>query len=459
MAASGEIVSALVPRDGSGSQILCYGDSCSGTPDSQHSVNFALVNGVAARLFPPPELITFLGDEIEGLTRDLASLRAQWHYWLEHEMAWREPLAIPLYHVASNHTTYDEESEQVFREVLPHLPLNGPPGQLGLSYYIRHSNLLLVFVNTSYSGGGGDGWVETEWLGTVLSSHAEVPYKFVFGHQPVFPVNGYAGECMRELVKEAGHSFWAILIKHRVVAYVCSHMLAFDVQVHEGVLQILTAGAGTAHLLAGEYLHCLQMAIDREGLRYQVLDTKGAIRECLAWPPHLPPAHGWPEVGSGADVDPVLRDTDNPAGHIVALDIRGRSSDERIASAQTLVAGSNDGSGLSPLWVGLRGPHQQLFVSLAPMAGRSPQLWRGPEIGLGRPFGIQLALHTGMGPGGLLWRATESAPWSSLLSSAQWGLESITWPRRWSVGRDPRGRIFRGSDLRVRCHTEVQRLL
>ena len=66
-----------------------------------------------------------------------------------------------------------------------------------------------------------------------------------------------------------------------VLAYVCSHILAFDVQVHQGVLQILTGGAGTHDMHLGlmpeepEYFHLVQGAIDTDGLRYQVLDTTG----------------------------------------------------------------------------------------------------------------------------------------------------------------------------------------
>ncbi|MDP2857745.1 MAG: hypothetical protein Q8P50_07185 [Bacillota bacterium] len=42
-----------------------------------------------------------------------------------------------------------------------------------------------------------------------------------------------------------------------------------------------------------EYLHCVQAALDTGGLRYQVLDTSGAIREWLSWPLELPPSAGW----------------------------------------------------------------------------------------------------------------------------------------------------------------------
>lgn len=39
-------------------------------------------------------------------------------------------------------------------EVLAHLPRNGPPGQDGLSYYVRRGNLLIVAVNTFFAGVG-----------------------------------------------------------------------------------------------------------------------------------------------------------------------------------------------------------------------------------------------------------------------------------------------------------------
>lgn len=102
---------------------------------------------MAARLSPASEFVAFLGDEVIGLTRDLTVLRNQRRTWLDQEMSWLDRSRIPLYHVASNHTTYNEASEQLFREVLPHLPRNGSPGQEVLTYYVRHANLLLVFIN------------------------------------------------------------------------------------------------------------------------------------------------------------------------------------------------------------------------------------------------------------------------------------------------------------------------
>ncbi|MFN2224795.1 MAG: metallophosphoesterase family protein, partial [Anaerolineae bacterium] len=271
---------ALVPRGGTGHQFVCYADSCCGLPGGPHEATFAAVNDVVARLWPCPEFICFPGDEIRGLTLDREALRRQWRYWLEEEMGWLDRQRVPVYHTTGNHTTYDRGSEAVFGEMLAHLPRNGPPGQEGLSYFVRRNDLLLVFVNTNWSGLGGEGRVESTWLNETLARHAGARYKLVFGHHPVFPVNGFSGVYQRQVEPESGLRFWNVLVRHGVTAYLCSHMLAFDVQVHDGVLQIMTAGAGTAPLMpAGiEYHHCLQAALDAGGLRYQVLDTAGRVR-------------------------------------------------------------------------------------------------------------------------------------------------------------------------------------
>ena len=78
-----------------------------------------------------------LGDHIVGMSDDRAGLRSQWRYWLDHEMAWLDRDAVPVYHTTSNHNTYSAESEQVWREFFPDLPRNGPTGQEGLSYWLR----------------------------------------------------------------------------------------------------------------------------------------------------------------------------------------------------------------------------------------------------------------------------------------------------------------------------------
>jgi Calcineurin-like phosphoesterase len=440
-------IEALTP-EGQGHQLVLYGDSCSGVPGAPHEASHARVNAVVARLAPPPEFIVYTGDEVIGLTADESELRAQWRHWLDQEMAWLDREAIPLYHATGNHTTYDAMSERVFADVLPWLPRNGPPDQQGLSYFVRRDDLLIVFVHTAWTGLGGEGHVETVWLEQTLRLNHDATWKLVVGHHPVFPVNGFSGRCQREIAAEHAGAFWRILVGHGVLAYVCSHILAFDVQVHEGVLQITTAGAGTAHRMPEdvEYLHCVQAALDRRGLRYQVLDDHGQVRERLSWPPELPRSNEWRPLSPGAQAAPRQ-------GALVAWRFAGHAAPEGAGTPQTLVAAWSDGVALAPLWIGLTGRDQRLTVMIGPSPGRSPHYWFGPGFETGSPFDFHVALHADMGPGGILWRQSDAAPWSSLQGASPWGVERLVWPDRWSVGHGKGGASdtpFRGRDLAVR---------
>ena len=287
---------ALLPA-GSGHQFAFYGDCCSGIPGGRFESNFARVNAALQELDPPPDFIVFLGDHIAGAPGDADSLRGQWRHWLEKEMAWLDPSRIPVYHVTSNHDTFDPVSEAVWREVFPDIARNGPPGQEGLSYWVRRGDLLLVMVNTSFSGLGGYGHVECAWLDAVLAAHADATHKIVAGHHPAFPVNGYGERPLWCIAEEEAQSFWSVLVRRRVLAYLCSHIIAFDVQRHDGVLQICSGGAGTnagpgGFMGEGEYHHFVQAALDAQGFRLQTIDPEGQVRERRAWPPGTESPHG-----------------------------------------------------------------------------------------------------------------------------------------------------------------------
>jgi Calcineurin-like phosphoesterase len=439
-------IASLLPR-GPGHQFVLYSDCCSGVPGRPNEAAFAAVNAVVRRLDPPPEFIVFPGDEVVGLVADPGELRAQWRYWLDHEMAWLDRGTIPMWHSAGNHTAYDRMSEAVFRDVLD-MPRNGPPGQEGLSYWVRRGDLLLVFVHTLWSGLGGEGHVETDWLRSVLHQHADAGHKLVIGHHPVHSINGFSGAYQRDVGPEHAAVFWDTLVQAGVTAYLCSHILAFDIQVHRGVLQICSAGAGTVHRMPEgvEYLHAVQAALDAEGLRYQVLDTDGRVRESLSWPIALTPDDRWMRLSAGEIDAPVT----GSAG-VVAFRFAGQAAPAGSSTAQTLVSAFEPGV-LAPLWIGLRGPQQTLTVIIGPEPRRSPHYWIGPSVAAGERFDIQLVIHAGMGPGGVMCRFGDDQPWSSLSAASPWGAKRLVWPVRWSVGHGQGSgddRAFLGRNLTV----------
>ncbi len=447
-AVAGSSIAALLPRGENGHQFVCYADCCSGIPGTPNESTFAQINAVLRKLQPQPEFISFPGDEIRGLLPDADALRSQWKYWLENEMGWLDP-SIPLYHTTGNHTAYDALSQNIFREMLPHLPHNGPAGQVGLSYYVELDDCLLVFVNTLNLALGGEGYVDTAWLDAVLTEHQDVPYKIVFGHHPVFPVNGFSGAYQRQLGTANGQRFWEILSRHAVMAYFCSHMLAFDVQVHQGILQIMTAGAGTAPLMPEdrEYHHLVQAAVDDTGLRYQVIDHMGRRREGLSWPPQLPPLPAWQRIPPHGQLKDNSPDGKLP---LLAWRFQGTCYAGCDGHPQTLLSCWNNPAELPQVWIGCRGYNLETAVLLRHTPGRSPHLWTGPQLIPGEPFDMQIVLHPGMGPGGVLWRRTGDQRWSSMAAASPWGPERLAWATHWSVGydhNDPFALPFHGQNL------------
>jgi len=420
---------ALTPR-GPGHQFAFYGDSCSGVPGALHEENLAKVNSVVQRLDPAPEFIIFPGDEVIGLIPDEVELRAQWRHFFDVEMAWLKKTAIPMYHSTGNHTTYNTMSARVFADVMSHLPRNGPADQPGLSYFIRDGDMLLVFVHTLWSGLGGEGHVELDWLGTTLADNADARWKFVVGHHPAFPVNGYVGPYQRTLGDEYVAQFWHLLTEAGVMAYLCSHILAFDVQCHDGVLQITSAGAVTAHRMPDgvEYLHCVQMAVDTDGLRYQVFDEEGEIRETLEWPPPV------------SDSLKLLRRGYNPChlahqpGSTLVTRLRISGTVAGTQPRQTILA-ALENNGACPVWVGLVGRQKQLTVVMQPQRGRSPHQWLGPCLADQHHMDLDILLNGQMGPGGVLWRSAGATTWTGFQAMSAWGTDRLVWPEHLHVGQ------------------------
>lgn len=320
---------------------------------------------------------------------------------------------------------------------------------------MRRGDLLLVFVNTLWAGAGGEGTVETEWLEATLARHKDAGHKLVFGHHPVWTVNGYAGDYQRNLEREIGVRFWDILRGHGVLAYVCSHILAFDVQAREGVLQICTAGAGTAHRMPAEdeYLHIVQAALDERGLRYQVLDIDGQVREWLRWDWQIPSSDNWPIfTPQAARVLPAHCLQDLEDSYLIVWEISGYSTGFDTSRPQTILSAAAKDGALPYVWLGISGVHNQLTLLLSPKAKRSPHRWLGPSLPGDRPFKIQFAIHSGMGPGGLLWRWHDAHAWSSMVGASSWGAERLPWSANWEIGENAGGQFFRGRDLRLRWH-------
>jgi len=429
-------ISALVSRDTRGHQFVVLADVNSGIPGEIAAEHFSALSEVLQQLSPSPEFILWCGDHVAGYTSD-DQLRTQWQYLLQHEMAWSQHKPYPIYHVPGNHDTYDESSEGVFREMLPEVPQNGPIGQQGLSWWSIFDDMLLVGIDTC-SSALGNGQLDLEWLELVLREHADIRHKVVFGHFPVFPVNGYEvdGAIPWLLEPAVGQSFWNCLVRYGVTAYFCAHIVAFDAQVHEGVLQIVTAGGGAVCGPGGmmgpdEYFHLTQVALDDEGMQVQTVDMNGVVREAFAWPICLAEQQSIPlEVGEASSEAAPL--------HVWHFQGQHRASSGR-RHEQLLLSGTDNTVDPASIWIGLEHPTPVVTVRLLLGTGGMIQTWLGPALEAGAPFEFQIALDRRMGPGGVLYRLNCESPWSSLWTASSQGAERFNWPHAnwpgcWRVG-------------------------
>jgi hypothetical protein len=423
-AAAKELLPALTPAAG-GRQFTILGDSTARKRGVQADT-FDAVAGVIRSLTPRPEFLVHLGDHFWGNNSDEQDLRAQWREWVETSKALGD---LPMLHLAGNHTCFDAMSARVFREMVPPLlPGHAELATDGLQYAWRDGDLVFVVANPVFHG-GTEGRVDWQWVDAALARHRDARFRFVASHYPVFPVNGFRPPCWRVGAEDAG-PLWQTVVKHRVSAYLCAHLIAFDVQLHDGIPQICSGGAGYPLLYPPqtEYHHAVQLAVDSSRLAWQAVDTSGIVREQGAWPLDCPPVAEWPTVEAKGSAIEQLSGA-SPARDVLFMHFEGTgvvvSSEE-----QTLITGWNDSSAPVAVWIGLDGTRLQVRISS--LRGEPTLYWRGPATP--GAFSFDIALHRGLGPGGVLFRTAESKPWTSLATESSRGFADVSWPERWSVG-------------------------
>jgi len=217
--------------------------------------------------------------------------------------------------------------------------------------------------------------VDWRFVDAALSRHADARFKFVASHYPVFPVNGFRPPCWRVSAEDAG-PLWQTLVKHKVSAYLCAHVIAFDVQLHDGIPQICSAGAGYSLLYPPqtEYHHAVQLAVDSRRLAWHAVDTTGNVRERGAWPLDVPSSDTWPVIDARGQAVAELRDS---GADVLLMHIEGQGA-AISPEEQTLVTGWTDSSAPPAFWIGLDGGRLQVRISA--QRGEPTVYWRGPVV-------------------------------------------------------------------------------
>ena len=156
-----------------------------------------------------------------------------------------------------------------------------------------------------------------------------------------------------------------------------------------------------------EYHHCVQLAIDDLGLRGQVIDTEGTVREQFHWPP--------------------LRDG------VMEWSFKSEPLDPR--PSRVLLAGHSGKEAFPRIHVSLDGYQPRLNVALFDPADIYPNSWHGPEVDIRHPFELTVAIDPAMGPGGVLARVGNE-PFSSLETDVPHGYKANGWPETWTTSTE-----------------------
>ena len=126
-------------------------------------------------------------------------------------------------------------------------PNNGPTSYEGLVYYFDYSNVRVACVSSYYYLGGDYhshdiDVTQRTWLQNSLSSASD-KIKFVFSHDPAYPVSSHVGSSLDYYSTERD-AFWNVLKSNQVAAYFCGHEHIYSSWFVDSMYQIISGGGG-----------------------------------------------------------------------------------------------------------------------------------------------------------------------------------------------------------------------
>ena len=221
-------------------RFAAFGDS-RGTYAEGGGHNAEVLGAIAAAVVAEGvDLVIYPGDLVYG-SADAATLEAEL-------LAWRgtmEPLydaGVAVYPVRGNH---DDGAVAAWHAVFAGeyaIDDAGPPGEVNLTYAVRHRNALIVGLDQYVAIHR----VNQEWLDGVLAAN-DAPHVFVFGHEPAYAA--IHTDCLDDH-PEARDAFWRSIAAAGARTYFCGHDHMYNrALVHDGdalpdVYQLIVATAG-----------------------------------------------------------------------------------------------------------------------------------------------------------------------------------------------------------------------
>ena len=193
-------------------KFLIFGDT-RGDDDLSSPVNTEILTELVRETTNQrPAFVLVPGDLV--LQGDLAAFQS----W-SNIMAPVYQAGIGVYPIRGNHDCDNDPA--AFRTCFgPSLPTNGPAGEIGLTYAVSCSNVLVLALDQYVT----PRQVNTNWIMAVLATN-DCLHVFAMGHEPAFKV--YHDDCL-DYVPGARDAFWNILSNAASRVYITGHDHFYD---------------------------------------------------------------------------------------------------------------------------------------------------------------------------------------------------------------------------------------
>jgi len=226
-----------------------------------------------------PDLVCFTGDSVL-IGNDPKQSRAGFENFLKAN----RKLQVPLYTVPGNHDYNNAVNIKLYHQLVNPRPY----------YSINHKDAHFIFLNTEIPGEVASiQGKQLEWLRKDLAKTAKNQVIFVFMHRAMFSAlnpnfspllkDNFCNKTNRDLLA-------ALFSRYKVRAVFCAHEHLLDQKIVDGVLYVITGGAGAP----------LYRSPQHGGIYHYMLvemrDGKASVT------PHLPEDLFWNRSGKGMEI-------------------------------------------------------------------------------------------------------------------------------------------------------------
>ncbi|MEA3431912.1 MAG: metallophosphoesterase [candidate division WOR-3 bacterium] len=169
---------------------------------------------------------------------------------------------FPILPVVGNHDVDNPRSEKMYRDIFT------LPGE-EIYYSFVYSNSQFIALDSEIPGEESKITGEQlEWLEEILQSSSS-QNRFVFLHRPLYPdslIGSHFGNCLDKYPEERD-SLLALLKMYKVDIVFVGHEHLFRKSAHDGIIQIITGGAGAPLYAAeedGGFYHFVLVDVEEE---------------------------------------------------------------------------------------------------------------------------------------------------------------------------------------------------